>query len=149
MQFTYLKKHGTPAELIDTGLGVLEKWIDQQIQRDATTAGVGDIYAILGRLSLIEKIDLSIPEGVDQLENKYWSRYIWQEILDLIELRPKMDSPYAHAILKAWLKKEGWYDPMYTIDTAPEPLHAELQLRTALDGSLVYLQGWFEGLAEL
>jgi hypothetical protein len=147
IQYTYLKKHGTPAELIDAGLSILEGWVDKQCQREATEAGAGDIYAILSRASLRDKIDL-VTDGVDDLGNEYMERDMWQGILDMIELRPQMDSPDAHAILKDWLTERGWYDPQYTIDAAPEPLHAELQLRTDIDGTLIYLEGWLEGLAD-
>lgn len=146
-EFTYLKTHGSPGELIDRALGIIEDWLDRYFVSECEAAGHSDVYSILGRLSLKDKLDAHIPEGVDNLGDEYWERYFWQEVYDLVALRPEMDSADAHAKLRAWLEEQGWYDPEFMISGAPEPLHAELQLRTALDGSLVYLAAYFEELA--
>jgi len=148
-EFTHLKVHGSPSELIDRAFGMIEGWLDRYFASEGEVDGRTDVYSTLGRLSLKEKIDLYIPEGVDNLEVEYGSRYIWQEVCDLIALRPEMDSADAYTKLRAWLEAGGWYAPSLDLPRAPEPLLSELLLRIVLDGLLIYLAGWFEGLADV
>jgi hypothetical protein len=85
-----------------------------------------------------------IPEGVDQLPEEYGARQIWQELFDLLEMRARLDMPGGVDMLQRWLDERGWYDPEIDLPQAPEPLKSELLLRILLDGSLIYLEGWFE-----
>ncbi len=146
--FTYLKEHGSPSELLDRAFGILEGWLDRYFASEGEIDGRSEVYAILGRLSLKDKIDLFIPEGVDNLEVEYGSRYIWQEVCELIALRPEMDSADAYTKLKARLEAGGWYAADLDLPKAPEPLQCELFLRLSLDGLLLYLDSWFQAYAE-
>jgi hypothetical protein len=148
-EFTYLTAHGSPAELIDRAFAIADGWMDRHITAVAEAAGDSRVLSVLGRLSFKDKLDLMLPEGVNALDNEYGARYMWQELYDLIELRPQMDAADAEATLRAWLEKRGWYDPEIAIPRAPEPLHSEIVLRISLDGLLVFLDGWFDGTTEL
>ena len=147
-EFTYIKDHGTPSEMIGQALDQIEGWADRNIAAEAEQAGNSGVHAMLRRLSLKEKLDVLIPEGVERLDNECGERAIWQEVHDLIELRPDLAGDDAHARLMAWLDREGWYDPSLDIPQASEPLRSEIILRILLDGLLIYLDGWFSELAK-
>lgn len=145
-EFTYIKDHGTPVELIDRAFSIIEGWIDSLLIRVAETEGESRVYREIGKLTFHDKLDLMIPEGVDQLPEEGGARHIWQELYDLVDLRPKLDAPGDEQILQRWLDERGWYNQELDIPQAPEPLQSEIILRILLDGSLIYLEGWFSEL---
>ncbi len=129
---------------MDHALNWIEQHIDQQLIHEAEAAGISGAYTAIGSMSLKDKLDAYISEGVDQLEEEHGARYIWREIYDLVELRPKLDLSYRESYLQAWLDAHGWDDPTLELPQAPPALKVELVLRIALDGLMIYLAGWFE-----
>ena len=144
-EFMYITEHGSPAEMIDRALGIIEGWVDRNMATEAEAAGLCGIHALLGKLSLVEKLALLFPDGAEGLEDEYGSRIMWQEVHDLIALRPALDGPDVETRLREWLDRQGWYDPSLPTPKVPdESLRAELLLRTSIDGLLIYLDKWLE-----
>lgn len=146
-EFIYIAEHGSPADMIDRALGIIEGWVDRNMAAEAEAAGHCDAYAVLGNLSLVQKLALLIPEGVEGLDEEFGGRHMWQEVYDLIAMRPLLEGSNGEPRLRAWLDHQGWYDPsLPTLKVPDESLRDELLLRTSLDGLLIYLDGWFSEL---
>ena len=137
-----IPEHDSPAVMIDQAFGYIEDWLDRCLVAQAEVEGIANIHEILGRLSLMEKIHLLLDEGIDALENEFYSRDMWSEVRDLTALRPELDGSEDHERVRKWLDEQGWSAPEVGIE-APEPLRTEIVLRISLNGLLIYLEGWF------
>ena len=147
-RFTYLTQHGSVLELIDQTLSIVESWADELLKKAAEGIEGGNVYPVLSRLSLKEKCDMLLMDGIEALDTEYGEQIIWQEIYDIMEMRPTLTAENAVAAVADWLDRCGWNSPEVDAPDAPEPLRTELILRISLDGDLLFLSGWFEGVVE-
>jgi len=129
--------------MIDAALSFIERKMDPVLLAEVGLGHESEALRFLADMSLTDKIDALIPEGIDELEEEEGSQFMWGTVSDLVGLRKTLDPKDAVSTVSGWLQQAGLHD-VFELPPIAEPLRTELNLKVLLETVCTYLEGWLE-----
>lgn len=143
-------------ETLDIGLRFFEQRVDWALTHQME-AEVEDLFDLLARISLQEKLDLLFPDGHDETDPEALDRYFWPSVKSLAQLQERITPDNAIALAHRWLVDEGWsaieIDPDWNTPGSQSlpplnPLTVEVWFARVVESIGAYVRGWVEGATE-